>query len=187
MKAYAITSGDAIKCVRVALLLASPGMRSTAGWGFSNCVVSGWRTVRELGDEIQSESRMREIRTSGLMSGDGKRGGVSASALAPILDSTRSDSHVSPLVLLLRDRAWSATHPPFQCDLETDIRLGRAAAPRNILRLGSVPVRHSRPRLEIRCRCDSVPQIHRAKAEAHQRAVAVAKRDRGTLDRQLPP
>src|SRR4051794_7493494 len=76
MKAYAITSGDAIKCVRVALLLACPGMRSTAGWGLSNCVVSGWRTVRELGGEIQSESRMREICTSGLMSGDGKRGGV---------------------------------------------------------------------------------------------------------------
>jgi hypothetical protein len=31
---------------------------------------------------------MREIRTSGLMSGDGKRGGASASVLAPILDST---------------------------------------------------------------------------------------------------
>jgi len=31
---------------------------------------------------------MREIRTSGLMSGDGKRGDASASVLAPILDST---------------------------------------------------------------------------------------------------
>src|SRR5215831_13679652 len=31
---------------------------------------------------------MREIRTSGLMSGDGKRGGASVSVLAPILDST---------------------------------------------------------------------------------------------------
>jgi hypothetical protein len=31
---------------------------------------------------------MREIRMSGLMSGDGKRGGASASVLAPILDST---------------------------------------------------------------------------------------------------
>jgi len=31
---------------------------------------------------------MREIRTSGLMSEDGKRGGASASVLAPILDST---------------------------------------------------------------------------------------------------
>jgi hypothetical protein len=30
-----------------------------------------------------------EIRTSGLMSGDGKRGGASASVLAPILDSTK--------------------------------------------------------------------------------------------------
>src|SRR6516162_766871 len=32
---------------------------------------------------------MREICTSGLMSGDGKRGGAPASVLAPILDSTR--------------------------------------------------------------------------------------------------
>src|ERR1019366_2831502 len=31
---------------------------------------------------------MREIRTSGLMSGDGKRGGAGAPVLAPILDST---------------------------------------------------------------------------------------------------
>jgi len=31
---------------------------------------------------------MREIRTSGLMSGDGKRGGAVAPVLAPILDST---------------------------------------------------------------------------------------------------
>ena len=31
---------------------------------------------------------MRAIRTSGLMSGDGKRGDASVSVLAPILDST---------------------------------------------------------------------------------------------------
>ena len=33
---------------------------------------------------------MREIRTSGLMSGDGKRDGAPASAPAPILDSTHA-------------------------------------------------------------------------------------------------
>jgi hypothetical protein len=32
---------------------------------------------------------MRAIRMSGLMSGDGKRGGAQASVLAPILDSTK--------------------------------------------------------------------------------------------------
>jgi hypothetical protein len=74
MKAYGITSGDVIKCGRVALLLAFRGRRSTAGWALSNYVVSGWRLVRESGGEIQSESRIRAIRTSGLMSGDGKRG-----------------------------------------------------------------------------------------------------------------
>ncbi len=36
----------------------------------------------------QSESRMREIRTSGLMSGAGKRDGLRRSAPAPGLDST---------------------------------------------------------------------------------------------------
>jgi hypothetical protein len=35
---------------------------------------------------------MREIRTSGLMSGVGKRGGPSGSVLAPNLDSTESAS-----------------------------------------------------------------------------------------------
>ena len=35
---------------------------------------------------------MREIRLSGLMSGGGRRGGASASVLAPILDSTRVSS-----------------------------------------------------------------------------------------------
>src|ERR1035437_104616 len=42
---------------------------------------------------------MREIRTSGLMSGDGKRGGAVAPVLAPILDSTgilRSTSARTP-------------------------------------------------------------------------------------------
>jgi len=36
---------------------------------------------------------MREICTSGLMSGDGKRGGAPASVLAPILDSTIDSVH----------------------------------------------------------------------------------------------
>ena len=35
---------------------------------------------------------MPEIGTSGLMSGDGKRGHAQASVLAPILDSTKVDS-----------------------------------------------------------------------------------------------
>src|SRR5437762_6218994 len=40
-------------------------------WALLNCVESGWGPVREPADEIQSESRMREIRMSGLMSVDG--------------------------------------------------------------------------------------------------------------------
>jgi hypothetical protein len=39
--------------------------------------------------EFPRSGLVREIRTSGLMSGDGKRGGASASVLAPILDSTK--------------------------------------------------------------------------------------------------
>jgi hypothetical protein len=48
---------------------------------------------------------MREIRTSGLMSGDGKRGGAQASVLAPILDSTgllASEEYVSRTMTILR-------------------------------------------------------------------------------------
>jgi len=43
---------------------------------------------------------MREICTSGLMSGDGKRGGAPASVLAPILDSTRQ-------VLILQQKQFA--------------------------------------------------------------------------------
>ena len=37
----------------------------------TGCVASGWSLVRESGEEIQSESRMREIRTSGCVSSKG--------------------------------------------------------------------------------------------------------------------
>ena len=43
-----------------------------------------WKPNRWKPDNERSE-----IRTSGLMSGDGKRGGAHASVLAPILDSTK--------------------------------------------------------------------------------------------------
>src|SRR5215467_13465906 len=73
MKAYGITSGDAIKCGRVALLLASRERRYTAGWALSHCVVSGWSLVGESGGDIQSESGMLPIRTSGVLCGFGPR------------------------------------------------------------------------------------------------------------------
>jgi len=38
---------------------------------------------------------MRETRTSGLMSGDGKRGGALASVLAPVLDSTSYSGEIT--------------------------------------------------------------------------------------------
>jgi hypothetical protein len=55
---------------------------------------------------------MRAIRTSGLMSGDGKRGGAPASVLAPILDSTK----LYKMRLMQRDfritPRWSASFWP---------------------------------------------------------------------------
>src|SRR5438270_754369 len=101
-KAYGITSGGVIKCGRVALIPASRGMRSTAGWALFHCVESGWHLVRALSDEIQSESRMREIRTSGLMSGERKRATASRPRTAPFLDSTCRSAHRARLGHLLR-------------------------------------------------------------------------------------
>src|ERR1035437_5147880 len=48
---------------------------------------------------------MREIRTSGLMSGDGKRGGAVAPVLAPILDSTGILRRAPTLHTLIRNRS----------------------------------------------------------------------------------
>src|SRR3954452_19329466 len=101
-KAYGITSGGVIKCGRAALIPASRGMRSTAGWVLFNCVASGWSLVRESGDEIQSESRMREIRTSGLMSGERKRATAGRPRTAPFLDSTGGSAHLAWFINLLR-------------------------------------------------------------------------------------
>jgi hypothetical protein len=65
------------------------------GWssGGNRVRIDACRTQR-------SQTGPTEIRTSGLMSGDGKRGGASASVLAPIFDSTTCFSITSrPLVL----------------------------------------------------------------------------------------
>jgi hypothetical protein len=58
-------------------------------WGFYNSVRYSWDLVRESTVKPVGKPDA-EIRTSGLMSGDGKRGGAFASVLAPILDSTKT-------------------------------------------------------------------------------------------------
>src|SRR5205823_10019476 len=80
------------------------------GWALFHCVESGWRLVRESGDEIPSESRMREIRTSGLMSGERKRATASRPRPAPFLDSTGSDDPVSDSLCLPRPGTRTPSH-----------------------------------------------------------------------------
>jgi hypothetical protein len=57
---------------------------------------------------------MRAIRTSGLMSGDGKRGGAQTSVLAPILDSTNWPSLAPRSGLLLLGLALFLSKNPGQ-------------------------------------------------------------------------
>src|SRR3954464_1460564 len=132
-KAHGITSGGVIKCGRVALIPASRGMRSTAGWALFHCVESGWHLVRALSDEIQSESRMREIRTSGLMSGERKRATASRPRTAPFLDSTGADDPVSGPVCVSGAGTRSSTDSPLcrhrASDSEWSIQQLREAFP----------------------------------------------------------
>src|SRR5687767_6599137 len=99
----------------------------------------------------------------------------------------RADSDVSATVLLLRYRTRAAPDSAPQCDFASDIRVGGAAVARGFSRSWPVSLCDSRSRLEIQCRRNPVPEINRTDAETHQRTVAVAKRDRVTLDRKLPP
>ena len=46
---------------------------------------------------------------------------------------------------------------------------------------------HPRPRLEIRCGCDCLPEGNGPQTEANKCSGALAKRDRGTLGRKLSP
>jgi hypothetical protein len=55
---------------------------------------------------------MRAIRTSGLMSGDGKRGGAQTSALAPILDSTQNAVALFQLQPARRSPEKDRAYPP---------------------------------------------------------------------------
>src|SRR5215470_8816066 len=59
---------------------------------------------------------MLEMGLSGLMSGDGKRGGAQPSATASILDSTRSDGQLSGVVRVCGLSSSTATHRSLQCD-----------------------------------------------------------------------
>jgi len=65
---------------------------------------------------------MPEIGTSGLMSGDGKRGGASASVLAPVLDSTSSGLDMAHALL----RAVSRLVPTPRLRVDSVSRLGVA-------------------------------------------------------------
>src|SRR5215469_16482040 len=59
---------------------------------------------------------MLEMGLSGLMSGDGKRGGAQPSATASILDSTRADGQLSGVVRVCGLSSSTATHRSLQRD-----------------------------------------------------------------------
>ena len=70
---------------------------------------------------------MLEMGLSGLMSGDGKRGGAQPSATASILDSTGANRNVPRALLLLRDQPWPEEDPPLQYHGTSHERVDRAA------------------------------------------------------------
>jgi len=75
--------------------------------------------------------------------------------------------------------------PARQRNPSSHFRLGRATTAGSVSRRWSLSIRPPGPRLEIRCRRDCLPEGNRSDAEAHRSAGALAKRDCGTMGRQL--
>jgi len=99
----------------------------------------------------------------------------------------RAYGDVPGVVLLFCDRARPPQDPALQRHTAPVGRLGGAAVTRSLSGSGPLSLCDPGPRFDLRRQRGHFPEGDRAEAETNGRAVALAKRNRGKMDRKLPP